>query len=104
MGEGEMRGEEGEGGCGPAEPFGSRFSLTVVKFSVGGTRWMDPSCCGVETFREDDSGCEGWRAWVVEVAVAIGMQSSGFLERMLIQPKKMSRIQLTLLQRWPPRR
>lgn len=81
MGEGKMRGEEGEGGWGPAESFGSRFEPTEFMFSFWGIRWKDPSCCGVETFRADDSGCEGWRAWDVEVAVVIEMQSSGFLER-----------------------
>lgn len=85
MGDGEMREDEGEGGCGPAESFGSRFELTEVMFSFGGIRWTDPSCCGVETSRADDSGCEGWRTWFVEVAVAMGMQSSGFLKTMLTQ-------------------
>jgi hypothetical protein len=94
-----MRGEEGEGGCGPAESFGSRFSLTEVMFSVWGTRWIDPSCCGVETFRADDSGCEGWRAWDEEVTVAMGRRSSGFLEDVSRVRKCQTGIQLTVLLR-----
>jgi len=76
---------DGEGGgYGDVGSFGSRFSLTVVKFSFWGKGGRGASCCGRG---REDSCCEGWRACVVVVAVAMGRMSSGFLFDKLCQPE-----------------
>lgn len=72
---------DGEGGgYGDVGSLGSRFSLTVVKFSFWGRGGR-----GASRGRED-SCCEGWRACVVVVAVAMGRMSSGFLLYKFRQP------------------
>lgn len=67
---------EGEGGCDVADSFGSRASEIVGRSSLGGGK--GGSFRGGVECLDPESGCENCREW--EVNVAIGRQSSGFVD------------------------
>lgn len=77
-GDGEVR-EDGDGGCGPVDSLGSRFSLTDGMVPVCEELKAVFSCCGGEAFWAAASDWDEWRAWEIGFVAVMGRLSSGFL-------------------------